>query len=109
MAYIAGLVIAGLFILAIKYFLDLSKKQEIIAGSVIVLAILAAVAFNAYSSAKRDNMLRVVTKFQQNKTVICDSKEVNASNYDLSVGTYTFIGRPGTPFYGEMISASSCE
>lgn len=109
MAYIAGLIIAGFFILAIKYFLDLSRKQEIIAGSIIIAAIVGAVAFNAYSSAKRENMLRVVTMFEQNKTIICDSKEVNATNYDLSIGTYTFIGRPGTPFYGEMISASSCE
>ena len=109
MAYIAGLVIAGFLILVIKYFLDLSRKQEIATGLIIVVAISSAVAFNAYSTSKRDNMLRVVTTFKQNKTIVCNSKEVNATNYDLSEGTYTFIGRPGTPFYGEMISASSCE
>lgn len=109
MAYIAGLVIAGFLILVIKYFLDLTTKQEITAGVVLVVLILSAVAFNGYSSAARDTMLNAVIKFKQNKTIICDSKEVNTTNYDLSIGTYTFIGRQNTPFYGEMISASSCE
>jgi len=109
MAYIAGLVIAGLLFLAIKYFLDLSKKQEIIAGFTITALILSAVAFNLYSSSQREKMLNVVTKFKQNKTIDCNGVDVNTTNYDLSIGTYTFIGRENTPFYGEMISASSCE
>ena len=109
MTYIAGLVIAGLFFLAVKYFLDLNKQQEILSGIVILSLILSAVAYNTYSSVQREKMLSVVTKYQQNKTVLCQGKEVNATNYDLSIGTYTFIGRENTPKYGEMISASSCE
>lgn len=109
MAYIAGLIIAGLFFLSIKYFLDLSRRQEIIAGSVILALILSAVAYNAYSSQQREKMLLVVTKYKQNKNIKCKGIDVNSTNYDLSVGTYTFIGRENTPFYGEMISASSCE
>ena len=109
MSYIAGLIIAGLLFLAVKYFLDLSKQQEILSGIVILSLILSAVAYNTYSSAQREKMLSVVTKYKQNKTVKCSDKDVNATNYDLSIGTYTFIGREKTPFYGEMISASSCE
>jgi hypothetical protein len=108
-AYIAGLVIAGLLFLTIKYFLDLDKKQEIIAGGTLLVLILSAVAFNAYNSAQRDKMLAVVIKYQQHKTVTCNGVDVNSTNYDLSNGTYTFIGRKNTPYYGEMISASSCE
>jgi hypothetical protein len=109
MAYIAGLVIAGLLFLAVKYFLDLNRQQEIISGSVLLVLILSAVAFNTYSSSQREKMLSVVIKYQQNKTITCDDKDINSTNYDLSIGTYTFIGRENTPFYGEMISASSCE
>lgn len=109
MPYIAGLIVAGILVLVIKYFLDLSRKQEIIAGALIVAFILAAVAFNAYNAAQREKVLEVVKNFEQGKTVICNTKEVNATNYDLSTGTYTFIGRENTPFYGEMISVSSCE
>lgn len=109
MAYIAGLVIAGLFFLTLKYFLELSKKQEIVISLVIGALIFAAIAYNSYNNSQRDKMLAVVTKYQQNKTVTCQGKEINATNYDLSIGTYTFIGRENTPNYGEMISASSCE
>lgn len=109
MAYIAGLVIVGFLILAIKYFLDLNRKQEIIAGVLIATLILGAIAFNAYSASQRESVLRAITKFKQNRTIICNSVEVNTTNYDLSEGTHTFIGRENTPFFGEMISASSCE
>lgn len=109
MPYIAGLVVAGILVLVIKYFLDLSRKQEITVGTVIVAFILGAVAFNTYSAAQREKVLEVVKKFEQNKTIVCGTQEVNATNYDLSTGTYTFIGRENTPFYGEMISVSSCE
>jgi len=108
-AYIAGLLIVGLFFLSIKYFLELSKKQEIIIGLVALSIIFGAIAFNTYNSTQREKMLAVVTKYKQNKTVICKGVEVNAKSYTLSIGTYTFIGRKNTPNYGEMISASSCE
>lgn len=109
MAYIVGLVIAGLFFLSIRYFLELSKKQEILIGLGTIAFIFGAITFNAYNTFLSEKMLSVVTKFQQNKTVTCNGKDINSTNYDLSIGTYTFIGRENTPFYGEMISASSCE
>jgi hypothetical protein len=54
-------------------------------------------------------MMATVTAFKQNKTVKCDGIDVNNKLYDLSTGTYTFIGRKNTPNYGQMISASSCK
>jgi len=109
MAYIAGLVIVGLFFLAIKYFTDLTKKQEIIVGSIVVAIVVGAIAFNMYGTAQREQMLNVVIKFNQDKTVQCDGIDVNNTNYTLSVGTYTFIGKENTPYYAQMISASNCE
>ena len=109
MAYIAGLVIVGLFFLAIKYFTDLSRKQEIVVGSVVLAVVLGAIAFNMYSTSQREKMFNVVVKFNQSKTIQCDGIDVNNSNYTLSVGTYTFIGKENTPNYAQMISASNCE
>ena len=109
MAYILGLVVVGLFFLAIKYFTELSKKQEIIVSVVVLSIIFGAIAFNSYSTAQRDQMSSVVLQFNQNKTVNCNGVDVNNTNYTLSVGTYTFIGRENTPNYAQMISVSSCE
>ena len=109
MAYIAGLIIVGLFFLALKYFTQLSKEQEIIVSLITLSIVLGAIAFNAYSSAQRENLNSVVAKYKQGKSVMCSGVEVNASLYSLSIGTYTFIGKAGTPNYTQMISASTCE
>ncbi len=109
MAYIAGLVIVGLLFLSLHYFTELTKSQKLTISIVVLAVILSAVAFNTYSSSQRDKMLNVVVKFKQSKTVKCNGVDVNNSDYTLSVGTYTFIGKENTPHYGQMISASSCE
>jgi len=109
MAYIAGLVIAGLFFLALHYFTELTKHQKIIVTATVLGVILAAIAFNAYSTSQREKMLNVVMKFKQNKTVKCGDIDVNSSSYTISIGTYTFIGKKDTSNYGQMISASTCE
>ena len=109
MAYLAGLVIVGLFFLSIKQFTELTKKQETIVSVITLLIVFGAIAFNSYSSSQRDQMTNVVLKFNQNKTVKCNGIDVNNSNYTLSIGTYTFIGKENTPNYAQMISVSSCE
>jgi len=109
MAYIVGLIIVGLFFLALKYFLELSKKQELIISLILLTAIFSAVAFNKHNTKQRKKMLEVVTKYNQNKTVLCDGIEVNQKYYSLSIGTYTFIGKKDTPNYAQMISVSTCK
>ena len=109
MAYILGLVVVALFLLAIKYFTELSKKQEIIVSIIILAVVFGAIAFNAYTASQREQMSNVVLKFNQSKTVKCQGIEVNNTNYTLSIGTYTFIGRENTPNYAQMISVSSCK
>jgi len=109
MAYIAGLVIVGLFFLVLHYFTELNKNQKIIITIVVLSVVLGAIAFNIYSNTQRDKMLNVVIKFNQGKTVKCNGVDVNNTNYTISIGTYTFIGKENTPNYGQMISASTCE
>jgi len=108
-AYLAGLVLSALFFLALHYFTELTKSQKTLISATILALILSAIAFNSYSNSQRDKMLRVVTKFKQGKTIICNGVDVNNKIYTLSIGTYTFIGKKDTPNYAEMISASSCE
>ena len=109
MAYIAGLVIAGLFFLALHYFTEVSKSQKITITVVLLSVILGAILFNTYNSNQREEMLNAVLKFKQGKSITCNAQEVNATDYTLSIGTYTFIGKKDTPNYAQMISASSCE
>ncbi len=109
MAYIIGLVIVGLFFLSLHYFTELDNKQKITISAVVLVFISGAIAFNAYSNATSQNMRAVVTKYKQGKTVNCNGIDVNSTNYGLSMGTYTFIGKENTPNYGQMISVEECE
>ncbi len=109
MAYIAGLVIVGFFFLSLHYFTELTKHQKAIVTAIVLAIVLGAIVFNAYSNSQRDKMLNVVMKFKQNKTVKCDGVDINNSDYTISIGTYTFIGKKDTTNYGQMISASTCE
>ena len=109
MAYIAGLVIAGIFFLALHYFTEVSKSQKITIASVALGVILAAITYNSYSSSQREQMLGAVLHYKQGKTIQCAGEDVNSSLYSLSVGTYTFIGKKDTPNYARMISASTCQ
>ena len=109
MAYIAGLVIVGLLFLALHYFTEIENRQKMIIGSVALAIVVSAIVFNNYSSSQRDKMMNAVLKFNQNKTITCEGVDINNSNYTLSIGTYTFIGKKDTPNYAQMISASKCE
>ena len=109
MAYIAGLVIVGFFFLSLHYFTELTKSQKALVTAFVMAIVLGAIAFNAYSTSQRDKMMSVVTKFNQNKTVKCNGIDVSNSNYSLSIGTYTFIGKENTPNYAQMISVSDCD
>lgn len=108
MAYIAGLVIVGLFFLALHYFTELTRNQKILVTVIVLAVVLSAIGFNKYNSLNRENMLNTVMKFNQGKTVKCNGIDVNKKNYTISIGTYTFIGKENSSSYGHMISANEC-
>ena len=109
MGYIFGLVIVAIFFAVLHYYTELSKSQKIGVTAIVTAVIMFAVAFNSYSDAQNQKLLAITTKFQQNKTVKCEGIDVNSTNFTLSVGTFTFIGKKETPYYGRMINASACE
>ncbi|QSZ42122.1 hypothetical protein GJV85_08355 [Sulfurimonas aquatica] len=109
MTYIAGLVVIALFFLALHYFTELNHMEKINV-TIIVLSILAIIVmYNEYSQSQNEKMMDATLRFDQNKTIQCDGVDINKTNYTLSVGTYTFIGKENTPNYNKMISASTCE
>ena len=109
MAYIFGLIITVLAFIVIYYFTTIDKNQKIIIAISIFVFVSLAFAYNEYQNIKEKKMLDAVLKFRQSKTIICGNIKVNSTNFTLSVGTYTFIGKKNTPYYAQMISASTCE
>jgi len=109
LAYIIGLVVVVLFFLVLNYFTEFTRSQKITISAILFSIILMAIMFNTYSEDKSQHTLDVAMKFNQGKTIKCNGIDVNSSFYELSTGTYTFIGKENTPNYGKMISASTCE
>ncbi len=77
--------------------------------TVLFIIIYSAIAYNTYQKEQSQKLLDIVTRYKQGKTIHCQERDVNATNYSLSIGTYTFIGKENTPHYAEMISATDCE
>ena len=109
MGYIIGLIAVTLFFTALHYFTELKKRDKIAISLFLLVTIMLAISYNNYTSKEQERTLEVVRKFEQNKTVTCKGVDVNQSNFSLSVGTYTFIGKKNTPYYGQMVSASTCQ
>lgn len=109
MAYIYGLIIVALFFATMHYFTELDKKQKTIATTVVFLIILSAIVYNKYNQEQQAKLLAIQTKFEQGKTLLCNGVEVNQTQFSLSIGTFTFIGKENTPHYAEMINASTCQ
>ena len=109
MTYIIGLVLVGIFFLAMRKFTAFDMTQQMSIGTVILSILAVAVMYNEYTAQKNQKLLDVTLKYNQGKTIKCNGKDVNSTNYSLSIGTYTFIGRENTANFEEMISASDCE
>ena len=109
MAYIIGLVVVGLFFLALNYLTEFTRTQKISVSTALLAIILMAISFNTYNNNKDQHVLDIAMKFNQGKTIKCEGLDINTSFYGLSTGTYTFIGKDNTANSGKMISASVCE
>ena len=109
MGYLVAAIVIGLFFLILHNFTELDIKQKLIATLVVFAIIFSALLYNTQSNAQSQRVLDVITKFKQGKSVKCQDKEVNNTNFSLSVGTYTFIGKSKTSAEGLMINVSACE
>ncbi|MFZ5374998.1 MAG: hypothetical protein ACOZBX_05610 [Campylobacterota bacterium] len=109
MAYLLWFGIVALAFAWMHYFTELSGRQKGIISGIITLLIAAAVAYNVRSDRERDRITAVELKYRSGQTLVCDGVEVNASTFDYSVGTQSFIGLKGTPHYQRIFNARECE
>ena len=109
MIYLLGVVCALILFLVLHFFTELAKKQKLAISISLLLIIILAALYNAFANSKTEQLMNIVTKFNQHQTLSCDGAKINDKGYTLSLGTHTFIGKKDTPFYGKMVSASECE
>ncbi len=109
MTYLIGIIVIIIFFLAMRYFTEFDIYQQISIAIVILSIMAVALMYNEYTKQEEKKVLNAALKYNQGKTLRCNSKDVNNTTFSLSIGTYTFIGREGTVNAQEMISAYDCE
>lgn len=109
MPYTIALAIVVLLFLALHYFTELNYKQKLLSTALFAFIVLSAALYNSYTDAQREKMLGVIAKFNQGQNIKCNNSDINSTNFSLSVGTYTFIGKRDTLYMGQMINASKCD
>lgn len=109
MAYIYGLLIVFLFFGVMHFFTELTLRQKTTTTLLLLLFVTAALYYNALQDNKAAHLRDVMLRFNQNKSLTCGTLEVNSTNFTLSVGTQTFIGKEKSDYAGKMVTASECE
>ncbi len=109
MGYILGLLVVILFFAAMHYFTELKTSQKVGATLFFVLIIAGAFYYNHYQNTQRKHIIDITLKFEQKKKIVCDGITIDHNNFTESVGTYTFIGKEGSPHAGRMFSFEQCQ
>ncbi|MBD3809497.1 MAG: hypothetical protein IE884_03115 [Sulfuricurvum sp.] len=91
------------------YFTELVTNQKILVSAVLTLIISGAILYNIAADRDREKVIRVEQQYRSGETLICRGTEVNATTFDYSVGTQSFVGLKGTKHYQQIINARECE
>jgi|LGOV01.1.fsa_nt_gb hypothetical protein len=109
MAYIFGLVIVALFFGVMHFYTELNVRQKVIATLLVLSFVMGALFYNNLQSENAEHVRDVMLRYNQGENLQCGDLDVTKTNFSLSVGTQTFIGRQESSYAGKMVSASDCE
>ncbi len=108
MGYLLWFGIVVLLFAWMHYFTELSGRQKGIISAFVTLLVAGAVAYNIAADREREHVAQVELKYRSGGTLVCNGVEVNATTFDYSIGTQSFIGLKGTPRYQQIFSAREC-
>ncbi len=108
MGYVYVLAIILVLGFVLHYFTLIPIKQKIIILTIVLAITAGAVAYNNHTKQQEQKILDIVTRFKQGKTIQCQEGNISTKYYTLSLGTFTFIGKPNTPYFDQMVNIQSC-
>jgi hypothetical protein len=109
MAYIYGLLVVALFFGVMHFFTALNFKEKVTATFLTMIFVMGALYYNTVQDENAAHTRDVMLRFNQGQSLDCNGVEVNSTNFSLSVGTQTFIGRKEGRASGTMVVASDCK
>lgn len=110
MTALLALIAVLLLVVALFNFTELAASAKIGLTVVLFGLVGAGIAYEQQMSEAREHVQSVALKYQQHRPITCDGidVDVNQSTFSFSEGTYSFIGRTGTPFEGLLLSLEQC-
>ncbi len=109
MAYIFGIALVTLLFIVLHFFTEISLRQKVGTTLIAAFLILGAYLFNQSNEDRRLHQESVLLKFKHGKNIVCDSIDVNNSEFAYSSGTQTFLGKKESRMNGRIISLDLCE
>lgn len=91
------------------FFTELSSKQKGTITLAITLLISAAIAYNVAADRDRAHVTDIELRYRHGETLRCAGVEVNASTFDYSDGTQSFVGLKATPYYQQIFNVRECQ
>ena len=108
MAYLYGLILVTLFFGVMHFFTELDLKEKALSTLLTLSLVMGALYYNSVQNEKAAHVRDVMLRFNQNANLDCGGLEGNSTNFTLSVGTQTFIGKKESREPGKMVAASDC-
>jgi hypothetical protein len=109
MAYIFGVILFLILFIVMHFFTEMTLKQKLYATGIFALLTLGAYLYNYKSEERRLHLEEVMLKFNSGDNIICNSVDVNNTEFSYSSGTQTFLGKKESKMYGRIISLDSCQ
>lgn len=109
MAYLFGIALLILLFIVLHFFTEISLKQKLITLSLVSAFILGAYLFNLNSENRRLHVESMLLEFTHGETIMCNSLDVNNSEFSYSSGTQTFLGLKESKMYGRILSLDTCQ
>lgn len=109
MAYIYGLIVVVLFFGVMHFFTTLNLKEKATATLLTLIFVIGALYYNTVQGENAAHTRDVMLRFNQDQSLDCGGVEVNSTDFSLSVGTQTFIGKKEGSASGIMVVASDCK
>lgn len=109
MAYLLWFGIVALVFALMHYFTELTGRQKGLISLVVTLIIAGAIAYNIAANRDREHVTQIELRYRHGETLTCAGVDVNASTFDYSVGTQSFVGLKGTSRFQQIYNARECE
>jgi hypothetical protein len=109
MQIILGIIFLFLLIFIIAKIDILTPRAKTVVFTLLMMLLATAIVYESMLSKTEQNNRDLINAFNQGKTLICKSEQVNQKDYNLERGTMSFMPKPEiNEISGALYSIEDC-